>query len=60
MEPFFVGGTKVYSDDQDGNMLIYGKNLVKVCFIGTLRLMALKLPELQMFFSNDDPALTMT
>ena len=71
MEPPWDGGTKVCSNDPGhmtkmATMPIYGKNLKKIFFSRTKRLMTLKLGLQHRVFkyykvcSNDDPVLTLT
>ena len=70
MELLWDGGTKVCSNGPGdmtkmAAMPIYGKNLKKICFSGTKRLMTLKLGmqhrvlEYYQVCSNDDPKLTL-
>ena len=71
MELLSDGGMKVCSNGPGhmtkmATMLIYGKNLKKIFFSGTKRLMTLKLGmqhqvlEYYQVCSNDDPGLTLT
>ena len=71
MEPPWNGGTNIYSNGQGhmtkmAAMPIYGRNLKKIFFSGTKRLMTFKLGMQHQVFeyyqvgSNDDPGLTMT
>ena len=72
VEPPWDGGTKVCSNGPGhmtkmADMPIYGKNLKNLFFSGTTRPMTLKLSVqhrarkyYQVFFSNDDPGLTLT
>ena len=71
MQPSWDGGMKVCSNGPGhmtkmAAMPIYGKNLKKIFFSGTIRLMTLKLGmqhrvlEHYQVYSNDDPGLTLT
>ena len=72
MELLWDGGTKVCSNGPAGHMTkiatmpIYGKNLKKIFFSGTKRLMTLNLGmhhrvlEYYQVCSNDDPGLNLT